>query len=112
MNSYTHYRSESGGYPLGAEHDPRAPWNEQDEQEQEFEVELSYNLQRRMTVRAEDEDDIHDTAEDMSYSPQELLGELAKRLRIEYSTCKSGRIRRMLEACEEWEQIDFDYDIL
>lgn len=112
MSNYTHYHSESGGYPLGTEHDPRAPWNEPDGQEQEFQIELTYNLQRRITVMAEDEYGISDAAECMSYSPKELIGELAKRLRNEYVISKSPRIRQMLEACEGWEQIDFDYDII
>jgi len=25
-----------GGYPLGAEYDPRAPWNEQEEEDEEY----------------------------------------------------------------------------
>ena len=30
------YGYHCGGYPLGAENDPRAPWNERDEDEEYF----------------------------------------------------------------------------
>lgn len=30
------YGYHCGGYPLGAENDPRAPWNERDEDEEEY----------------------------------------------------------------------------
>jgi len=41
---------ESGYYPLGAEHDPHAPWNEREIPEREFNVVCSQTLSKNVTV--------------------------------------------------------------
>lgn len=47
---------ESGYYPMGAENDPRAPWNQLDEELPAVEVEVEYSctLRKRVTVYTTD----------------------------------------------------------
>ena len=46
--------SESGWYPAGAEHDPRAPWNQSDPEEEVREVEFSCVMTRRADISTTD----------------------------------------------------------
>jgi hypothetical protein len=45
---------ESGYYPPGAEFDPRAPWNQYENPEEEFEVTISQSLSKNTTVFTSD----------------------------------------------------------
>lgn len=46
--------NESGYYPLGAEHDPEAPWNQVDNPEREIEVLVSITLSKTFKVKVSD----------------------------------------------------------
>lgn len=41
---------ESGYYPMGAEHDPRAPWNEKEVEERVFDCEVTVTLRKVVPV--------------------------------------------------------------
>ena len=45
---------ESGYYPLGAEHDPNAPYNQVDPPEIEFKVTATFSVDKEVTVRTSD----------------------------------------------------------
>lgn len=45
---------ESGYYPLGAEHDPNAPYNQVDLPEMEFKVTATFSVDKEVTVRTSD----------------------------------------------------------
>ena len=46
--------TESGYYPLGAEHDPNAPWNQVDNPEREIEVTVSVTLSKTVKIKVSD----------------------------------------------------------
>lgn len=41
-------------YPLGAEHDPNAPWNQKDLEEKDIEVTISVTLSKTVTISVND----------------------------------------------------------
>ena len=45
---------ESGYYPLGAEHDPNAPYNQVDPPEIEFKVTATFSVDKEVTVKTSD----------------------------------------------------------
>ena len=45
---------ESGYYPLGAEHDPNAPYNQVDPPEMEFTVTATFSVDKEVTVKTSD----------------------------------------------------------
>ena len=46
--------SESGYYPIGAEFDPSAPWNQVEIPEREFDVTISSSLSKSTTIESKD----------------------------------------------------------
>ena len=46
--------AESGYYPAGAEHDPNAPWNQEDIPEREVEVTVSITLSKTLKIKVSD----------------------------------------------------------
>ena len=46
--------AESGYYPAGAEHDPNAPWNQEDIPEREVEVTVSVTLSKTLKIKVSD----------------------------------------------------------
>lgn len=45
---------ESGYYPMGAEHDARAPWNQSEPPEEEIEVLVSITLSKSVKIKVKD----------------------------------------------------------
>lgn len=45
---------ESGYYPIGAEHDPLAPWNQSEPPEEEIEVLVSITLSKSVKIKVSD----------------------------------------------------------
>lgn len=45
---------ESGSYPVGAEHDPRAPWNSEDQKPVEIEVTVSLTISKTVRIEVDD----------------------------------------------------------
>lgn len=46
--------AESGYYPAGAEHDPNAPWNQEDIPEREVEVTVSVTISKTLKIKVSD----------------------------------------------------------
>lgn len=46
----------SGGYPMGAENDPRAPWNREDNPYEEIDVTVSITLHKSFKIKVNDYD--------------------------------------------------------
>ena len=73
--------TESGYYPLGAEHDPNAPWNQVDNPEREIEVTVSITLSKTVKIKVSDyeiidsgKDEDGEYFEDIDYSNCDLKG--------------------------------------
>lgn len=71
--------TESGYYPPGAEHDPNAPWNQDNNPEREVEVTVSITLSKTLKVRVDDyqivdsgKDEDGEYFEDIDYSNCDL----------------------------------------
>lgn len=71
--------TESGYYPLGAEHDPNAPWNQADNPEREIEVTVSVTLSKTVKIKVSDysitdsgKDEDGEYFEDIDYSKCDL----------------------------------------
>lgn len=71
--------TESGYYPLGAEHDPNAPWNQVDNPEREIEVTASVTLSKTVKIKVSDysitdsgKDEDGEYFEDIDYSKCDL----------------------------------------
>lgn len=115
---------ESGYYPPGAEHDPRAPWNQEDNPEQEFDVTITQTLEKTLTVWTgqynliydRDEDggyvqyDTSDTywndvyAED-HYTPLQLIA-LFKRMLESKEEISDSKRKHLIEECSNWCEVD------
>lgn len=71
--------TESGYYPPGAEHDPNAPWNQEELPEREIEVLVSITLSKTVKVKVSDyeiidsgKDENNEYFEDIDYSNCDL----------------------------------------
>ena len=67
--------SESGYYPVGAEYDPKAPWNQKKLPEKEIEVTISVTLSKSVKIKVSDytitdsgKDEDGDYFDDVDYS--------------------------------------------
>ena len=116
---------ESGYYPPGAEFDPRAPWNEQEVPEEQFDVCISQTLSKSTGVTTNDYVPIVDQDEDGYYdyndtsdtdwkkayknehlTPLQLIGEfkdfLTKHLPDPTDVKESQRFKYLISECEDW----------
>lgn len=95
--------SESGYYPVGAEYDPNAPWNQKENPEREIEVTVSVTLSKTIKVMVSDYDVINSGKdEDGNYFED-----------IDYSNCdlKEAVTNQELlpqDKCLDWEVDDFE----
>lgn len=110
---------ESGYYPMGAENDPRAPWNEVEQEEVKRECLACFDVRRRLDVATSDYtqyglDDV-DTSDvdwaseyaDRHYDPVELISALKDVVRRWCADAipsrEKRRISRLLREAEGWE---------
>jgi len=80
----------SNNLPLGAENDPRAPWNEPEPKLIDVEVELDIIVTRNVTVQMEE-----------GFTSTELDATL-----IRYAESKFSKEKN------DWEVMDIDYEVL
>lgn len=87
--------TESGYYPPGAEHDPRAPYNEVDTPEKEIEVCISVTLSKTVKVKVSDytivdsgKDEDGEYFEDIDYSDCDLKTAVKEQITLPQDTCK------------------------
>lgn len=121
---------ESGFYPLGAEFDQRAPWNEQEVPERTFDVCISQTLSKSTKVTTndyvhevdQDEDGYHDYSDTSDtdwkeayknehLTPLQLIGEfkqfLTKHLPDPVIDMKRFQeFNRLIKECEGWVNIE------
>lgn len=78
---------ESGYYPTGTEHNPRAPWNEKDIPEKELEVCVSVTLSKTVKIKVSDytiidsgKDEDGEYFEDVDYSDCDLKGAVEEQI--------------------------------
>ena len=117
---------ESGYYPPGAEFDPRAPWNEQEVPERQFDVCISQTLSKSTRVTTndyvyevdQDEDGVYETADtsdtnwEKAYkgehlTPLQLIGEfkdfLTKHLPDPIvDLAEHKKWKNLISECEGW----------
>ena len=116
---------ESGYYPMGAENDPRAPWNEVENPETSRECEACFELRRtlELTTRSysifpldgEDTSDVDwkEEYESQRYTPVELiegLADIVRRYCVGLSRKDKARVRMMLRDAEGWETEDWSVE--
>lgn len=85
--------TESGYYPPGAEHDPRAPYNEVDPPEKEIEVCVSITLSKTVKVKVSDytiesgTDEEGEHFEDIDYSSCDLEKAVLEQITLPQNAC-------------------------
>jgi len=115
-------------YPLGARNDPRAPYNQKEPPELEFEVTISQTFSKTVKVKTsdyveeEDWDDLgnckcvtpntQDTNwvgiyQEQHFTLQDLLGELKSMAQEKFSqvgehTSQGKYLKSIIEACDDW----------
>ena len=87
--------TESGYYPPGAEHDPRAPYNEVETPEREIEVTVSVTLSKTVKIKVSDyeiidsgKDEDGEHFEDIDYSNCDLKSAVKEQITLPQDTCK------------------------
>ena len=130
--------SESGYYPMGAEHDPSAPWNQRNPEEKEFDMTVSQTLSKNTKVLSSDyteesevefDDEGHRTGyswydtenidwakeyhANEHYTPIQLIGHLKTFLTEQL---KQGIVYKspaftehLIEECEGWVEDECEY---
>ena len=79
-----------GDYPLGAEHDPNAPYNQKEQEPVDIDVCVSCTLSKSTTIEGNPEvDDLKDIYEQQEYTIPELLDEFDWILRKEIAETKA-----------------------
>lgn len=117
----------SGNYPPGQEHNPKAPYNQVDKPDKEFDVTVSQTLSKNTSVTTQDyieEDclygpefdtsnvDWHEEYSNQHYTPLDLINEL----KMIFETYKNGgtleptkqKINCILKECANWVQDDLE----
>lgn len=111
---------ESGYYPPGAEHDPRAPWNQVDPPEREVEVTVSVTLSKTVRVKVNDyiitdsgRDEDGDYFEDIDYSDCDLKKAVEEQVTLPQDAWKNLRCTlehrdRVFNDLKDWNVDDFE----
>ena len=110
----------SSNYPMMSQsEESNAPWNEKRNEELAFDVDVTFTMSKRVTVKTDDyeqKDDYTDTSLtdfEMAYDANghytiaELLNELKTYIMADMKTCGDGtgkgvHLRHLLEECDGW----------
>lgn len=88
-------------YPLGAEYDPRAPYNQEENSDKEIEVEVTLTSKKIVKITVNDYD-IVDKGKDEDGTYWE---------NIDYSNCcLEGAVRDQIELPKDWDIEDIDVE--
>ena len=88
-------------YPLGAEHDPRAPYNQKENEDKEIEVDITLTLRKTAKILTSDYD-ITDCGKDED-------GEYFEE--IDYSNCDLVKeVKEQVELPKGWEIEEIDVE--
>ena len=116
--------------PWGAEYDPRAPYNQKRNDERLFDIEVTFQMSKKTSVKTDDYVDEYDEYDDAVYTSTaetdwkrayekwhytlpELLDKLREYVKRDMESCTESRrshLEHLLEECEGWEV--YDYEIL
>ncbi len=106
---------ESGYYPPGAEHDPRAPYNEVETPEKEIEVCVSITLSKTVKVRVSDyiiesgTDEEGEHFEDIDYSGCDLKKAVEEQITLPQNVYKHMLPQtKLYEDLKGWNVDDFE----
>ena len=127
----------SANLPIGAEYDSSAPWNQVENHEIERDCEVTETITRKVTLSTTDyiaEDDWNDefgkcisadTSEtdwcneysSQEYTALELIAKLKSYVEEDIkntqpNTNKIRKLRRLLDACNGWEQMEIEVEEL
>lgn len=110
--------TESGYYPLGAEHDPNAPWNQVDNPEREIEVTVSVTLSKTVKIKVSDyeitdsgKDEDGEYFEDIDYSKCDLKRAVEEQITLPqdaYKYVKGEFNNDQRNDLEGWDVDDFE----
>lgn len=110
--------TESGYYPLGAEHDPNAPWNQVDNPEREIEVTVSVTLSKTVKIKVSDysitdsgKDEDGEYFEDIDYSKCDLKRAVEEQITLPqdaYKYAKGEFDNDQYNDLEGWDVDDFE----
>lgn len=108
--------TESGYYPPGAEHDPRAPYNEVDSPEKEIEVCISVTLSKTVKIRVSDytivdsgKDEDGDYFEDIDYSDCDLKTAVEEQITLPQNAYKHTLPQtKLYENLKGWNVDEFE----
>lgn len=103
--------AESGYYPAGAEHDPNAPWNQEDIPEREIEVTVSITLSK--TLKIEVSDYTVDSEGNVDYSDCNLREAVEKQIILPQEAYKYVNPytldkHKTIEDLSNWDVDDFE----
>ncbi len=98
--------STSGNYPPGAVNDPSAPWNEQEEEQQDCDVKGVFTLTKDFVVPYSSSDaQLTESMTENHMTPLELINELKERLEREVVQHPGDFVAKFLiKECEGWEE--------
>ena len=123
-------------YPPGAANDPRAPYNQPDIEEEVFEIKVSITLSKEVKVSTDDyiceyddfeKDVFYDLSEtnwdeaykDEYYTISQMLAKLQEYIEKDIQELKEKgvtripyELRRMLKSCQNWEEMETEYETL
>ena len=116
--------SESGYYPLGAEHDPRAPYNEVEQKDKEVEVEITLTLTKKTKILVDDyeiigidKDEEYNSSLIVDYSDCDLVKSVKEQLILpneahEYVQSNTNIGRSAIKDLKGWNIDDIDVNII
>lgn len=102
--------------PIGADNDPNAPWNQEDNPEKEVEVTVSITLSKTVKIKVSDytildadKDENGEYFEDISYSDCDLRSEVERQIILPQNAYKLQLIKtKAREDLEGWNVDDFE----
>ena len=103
--------AESGYYPAGAEHDPNAPWNQEDIPEREVEVTVSVTLSKTLKIKVSDY--TVDSENNIDYSDCNLREAVEKQIILPQEAYKyvnpyTFNKHETIEDLSNWDVDDFE----
>lgn len=88
----------TGGYPLGAQYDPRAPYNEKPNAPIEIEVEVEALIKKKVTIKVDDYTAIAKT--------------FYKETDYDFDTCDlRTAVQEQVKFPEEWELVEINAEL-
>ena len=105
---------ESGYYPLGAEHDPHAPWNEQEPEVERINVDYSCVMTLPYCdINNSNPDDMLGDFRNQYHTPKdliELLGQISNEILTDGKVAdrRIGFWKSVAANCQHWKQTDED----